>query len=133
MRKFIFPVLLLFILTSLVYAGMIFLEYSAIPSTDQVTIKWITKAEENVSNFNILRSDDDQYFKIIGSVNKQGPGVNYTYIDEDVIFNGDNTFFYKIRAVQSNGTTIEETDSFPANPNISGIYRTWGAIKAMFK
>jgi len=35
--------------------------------------------------------------------------------------------------VADDNTVVEETQSLIVNPNISGIGRTWGAIKAMFR
>lgn len=125
--------LIIFFLFSVVLAGSVFQEYSATPSTNQVVLNWRTISEPGVSKFKVMRSTDDQMFAEIGSVNAKGDGTEYEYIDDNVIFKSSQTFFYKIRAVKSNGTLVEETQSLIVNPNISGIYRTWGAIKAMFR
>mgnify|MGYP003565391452 CR=1 FL=1 len=125
--------LFMFLLFSVVFAQTIFFEYSATPSTNQVVVNWKTSSETNVENFVILRSSDDNVFIEIGSAQAKGVGTEYKFVDENVIFKGSNTFFYKIKAVKSNGVLIEETQSLMVNPNISGIFRTWGAIKAMFR
>jgi len=116
-----------------VFASFVFQEYSATPSTDKVIIKWKTKSETGVSKFVLSRSTDDETYSDIGEVNINGPGYEYEYIDDNVFFKGSDTFFYKIKSVRSNGTTVEETQPLIVNPNISGIFRTWGAIKAMFR
>ena len=121
------------LIVSLAFAGTVFVEYSATPYDNKVTIAWRTGSETGVDQFQIQRSTDDNAFIEIGSVNKQGDGSQYEYIDDNVIFKGSQTFFYKIRAIKSNGTLVEESQSLIVNPNISGIYRTWGAIKAMFR
>ncbi len=125
-------ILILIFLTTLAYANFIFSDYSATPSTNSVIIDWITKSESGVANFIILRSSDDEIFGEIETIPSKGIGTNYTFIDSDV-FKDSQAFFYKLRAVRSDGTLIEETESLIAHPNISGIYRTWGAIKAMFQ
>lgn len=132
-RQNYLKILVIFSLITLAYAGSIFSEYSAEPSTNKVTIKWETFAETNVNRFIILRSPDDKLFNEIGSSAAKGSGNEYTFVDENVIFKGSQTFFYKIRALSKNNLTIEETESLMVNPNISGIFRTWGAIKAMFR
>jgi hypothetical protein len=126
---------LIFITTLVVvaFANFIFLEYSATPATNKVTLTWVTKSETNVSRFIIMRSTDDDVFNEIGSVPAKGSGNQYKYIDENVIFKSNQTFFYKLRALNSNNSIVEETESLIVNPNISGIFRTWGAIKAMFR
>lgn len=132
MRKLMTTSLLLTLLT-IAFASFVFQEYSATPSTDKVIIQWKTKAETGVAQFIILRSPDDETYSQITEVNVAGTGFDYEYIDENVFFKGSETFFYKIRAVRNDGSTVEETQSLIVNPNISGIFRTWGAIKAMFR
>jgi hypothetical protein len=125
--------ILILLIASLAFAGTVFIEYNATPLDNKVSIYWKTGSESGVDQFQIRRSMDDKIFIEIGTVNKKGDGSEYEYIDENVIFKSGRTFFYKIRALKSNGSLIEESDSFYANPNISGIYQTWGAIKAMFR
>jgi hypothetical protein len=134
MRNTTLTILSIIFLFSWAYANFIFLEYSATPSTNSVVIEWVTKAESGVHRFAILRSTDDENFREIGSVVAKGVGSNYSYTDDNVVFKESQTFFYKLRALKEDGTIVEETEqSLIVHPNISGIYRTWGAIKAMFQ
>jgi hypothetical protein len=126
-------IILTLFVVSLAFAGTVFVEYSASPGNNNVTITWRTGSETGVDQFQIQRSTDDNIFIEIGSVDKNGDGSQYEFIDDNVIFKGSQTFFYKIRAIKSNGTLVEVSQSLIVNPNISGIYRTWGAIKAMFR
>lgn len=126
-------ILFIAVLVTAVYANIVFLEYTATPATNKVTLTWVTKSEPKISRFMIYRSSDDKTFNEIGSVSAKGVGVQYKYVDENVIFKGSETFFYKVSAVDSKDSMIEETESLIVNPNISGIFRTWGAIKAMFR
>ena len=126
-------IILLFLIGSLAFAGTVFIESSATPLDNKVSIVWKTGSETGVDQFQIQRSTDDNLYIEIGAVNKKGDGSDYEYIDENVLFKGGQTFFYKIRAIKSNGSLVEESQSLIVNPNISGIYRTWGAIKAMFR
>ena len=133
MRR-IYSLLIIFSFCIMAYAGLfVFSEYSATPANNKVTISWITKSESGVSRFLILRSADDKIFSEVGSTLARGTAGNYSYTDANVLFKDTQTFFYKIRAVKSNNTIVEETESLIVNPNISGIFRTWGAIKAMFR
>ena len=133
MRRITPTIFILSLLVSLLFASTIFEEYSATPETNRVTIRWRTSSEADVAKFAILRSMDDQSFNEVSTISAKGQGQDYTFIDENVIFKSSQTFFYKIRAIRSDNSTIEETQSLIVNPNISGIYRTWGAIKAMFR
>ena len=133
MKKTISIILSLLVFVSLAFANFIFLEYSANPSNNSVVVDWITKSESGVNRFIVLRSSDDQNFVEIGSVLAEKAGYNYTFTDDNVLFKDSQTFFYKIRAVRADDSSVEETQSLIVHPNISGIYRTWGAIKELFK
>jgi hypothetical protein len=135
MRRFSFLIVVLLPVCLLAYTGyMIFSECSATPANNKVTISWVTKSEQGVSKFKIVRSTSiDGLYGEIGSVMAKGLGSNYTFTDTNVIFKDSQTFFYKIHAVNSNNAVVEESGSLLVNPNISGIFRTWGAIKAIFR
>jgi uncharacterized GH25 family protein len=133
MKKTISIILSLLVFVSLAFANFIFLEYSANPSNNSVVVDWITKSESGVNRFIVLRSSDDQNFVEIGSVLAEKAGYNYTFTDDNVLFKDSQTFFYKIRALRADDSSVEETQSLIVHPNISGIYRTWGAIKELFK
>ena len=132
MRKSFLPFIIILLISAL-YANTMFEEYSAEPATNRVTIKWRTTMEQGVTNFVILRSMDDISFQEVKRVSANGQGTQYTWVDENVIFKTSQIFFYKIRAIDGEDSTIEETESLSVHPNISSIYRTWGAIKAMFR
>ena len=125
--------ILIFLIATIAFAGTVFIEFNATPLDNKVLLYWKTGSETGVDQFQIKRSSDGNLFIEIGVVNKKGDGSEYEYTDENVIFKDSQTFFYKIRAIKSNGSLVEESESTPVNPNISGIYRTWGAIKAMFR
>jgi hypothetical protein len=119
----------------LVYAvePLIFSECSATPENNRVVISWVTKSESGISKFLILRSSDDKTFSEVGSKMAKGSAGSYSFTDENVIFKVPQTFFYKIRAVKRDNTLVEDSESLLVNPNISSIFRTWGAIKAIFR
>ena len=113
-------------------AGM-FMETAAQPESNQVVINWITQNEDNVKTFIIKRSTNNRNYNNLGEVKAQGPGFKYEYIDKEVFFESNNVFYYKIAAMDGNGKLLQESQYFTAFPNISSIYKTWGAIKAIFR
>jgi hypothetical protein len=134
MRKSALLILSVMMFVVSLYAGSVFMIYTAEPGTNSVSITWTTNSEDNISKFAIMRSVDDASFSEIGTMTAKGPGSTYTYVDENVIFKTSQTFFYKIEARNSGNGVVDITpQSLIVNPNISGIYRTWGAIKAMFR
>lgn len=114
------------------FAVNIFSEVNVAPSKNRVVLNWVTKSETGIKNFVILRSSDDALYIAISKKSAKGPGTRYEYVDQSVMFKDFSALFYKIQAVDASGQTVEET-SVIAHPNISGIFRTWGAIKALFR
>lgn len=125
--------LLFLVFTMPVFSGSIFSEYSAEPQQDRVELKWVTKSEIDADHFTILRSNDSQNFIKLKTMNCEGPGTTYKYLDKDIAFKNAKPKYYKIKVVKKNGEVIEMTDTMIVHPNISGIFRTWGAIKALFR
>ena len=134
MQKILHPITIIILLSALVFAGTIFEQYSATPDNNRVTINWRTSSEIDVVSFVIKRSlGSDQYMEI-DRISAKGEASEYTYVDDNVYFKTTQTYFYKISAINSAGEELEETEQpLIANPNISGIFRTWGAIKSMFR
>lgn len=127
-------ILITFILVTLALASdNVFSEYNAQPDANRVLISWITSDESQVKQFIIKRSQNDSEYIELQVVNKKGPGTRYEYYDNEVLFKNNGVVFYKILAVKTDGTVLVSSESMMVHPNISGIFRTWGAIKAMFR
>ena len=131
MRRIV-SVIIILSFVGMAFAATIFSEVSAVPSTNRVTLHWVTKSESGVTNFVILRSNDDAVYISLAKTKSEGPGTHYEYIDQNVMFRDFSPLFYKVRAINSSGQAIEES-SMIVHPNISGIFKTWGAIKALFR
>jgi DUF1680 family protein len=132
MRRLFFGFAIVLLAVSWALANNVFVECSAVPSRNQVKITWVTQAEEGVKYFSVLRSTNDAHYVELARLNPKGPGSQYEFTDKNVMFKDISVFFYKIRAIGKNGKPLDET-SLIVHPSISDIYRTWGAIKAMFR
>ena len=131
MRRFL-SAIFVFTFLSQSFAANIFSSASAVPGTKSVVLSWETKSETDVKSFVILRSNDDKVYIILDKKAAHGPGTKYEYFDQNVMFKDFSAVFYKIRAINSNGQTIEET-SVRAIQNVSDMTVTWGAIKKLFR
>jgi len=132
MKKILFITLTTIVL---LYAGgdVTFSEYSAQPEANKVVITWVTGKENGVSAFLVKRGMDNKRFVDLVRIRAKGPGHRYEYTDQDVLFQGTNVLYYKVAALSPTGEVIAETGVMNVLPNISGIFRTWGAIKAVFR
>ncbi len=132
MRRLTFGLAILLIIGTFAFADNVFVECSAVPSRNQVKITWVTQNEDGIAYFAVLRSTNDAHYIELARLNPKGAGSQYEFTDKNIMFKDFSVFFYKIRAVNKNGKPLDET-SLIVHPSISDIYRTWGAIKAMFR
>lgn len=125
--------LITILLTGILLAnGYIFTDSSADAQTNRVEISWTTVSEDKVAEFVILRGRDTDNYVEIARMAPKGPGSRYTYIDDEVMFRSLHVKYYKVRAIDENSNILEQ-QSLSAIPKVSGVFRTWGAIKAMFR
>jgi hypothetical protein len=131
MRKYV-TTLLILTLATFITAGAMIENFEASPGANKVTLTWTTNSETSIQSFQILRSSDDVTFTEINDIKAAGPGTQYIATDENVFFKS-SALFYKITALDASGNIVEQTRSKLVYPNTTGMFRTWGAIKAMFR
>lgn len=129
----LFPrVLLVFLLlTTVVAADAVIVEFSAEPSLNKITLTWRTGDEINVASFVVERSLNNTNFEKIGELLAQGSNSEYMYEDTNVAASLD-TYYYRLKIVNRDGS-FQYTDSITVIPRISGFAKTWGSIKALFQ
>lgn len=74
------------------------------------SLRWVTSLETRLSHFEVERSEDGIQFNIIGSVEIAGTGqglTSYDFLDLDIVKAVENEAFYRIKAVNLNGGTID--------------------------
>lgn len=125
---------------SLLYAADILDSFTAASDGKNITLAWRTTDESNVKNYEIERSASNQYFKSITIITAKGYGYNYNYIDESAFLrDGDSpqplaksTYKYRLKINNKDNSTYYSNTALVAH-NVSGIRRTWGMIKEMFR
>lgn len=102
---------------------------------DDITLKWFTILEDNLQVIEIYRKPaSGGNFSLIASITPKGNNSSYTYIDNSAFKTSGHEYFYKLKFVSAN--SIESTESYAMrvdHSNVSGVKRTWGSIKAMFR
>ena len=127
-------ILLVLAITAVAFAGGAIIDYfNATPDGDNVKIEWKTEAETDINHFAIERKAPHQSYFEIATIQPKGSYSFYTYVDQSIYKTTDVIFVYRLKIVDNNqGVTYCSTES-PVSPNISGVKRTWGSIKAMFR
>jgi hypothetical protein len=129
--KFLQIFIILLIATA-VFAGT-FLEYFHGRSEgDDIRLEWKTKEEVNLQNFKIERKTPQSSFVEITTVQPKGSDSYYSYLDQTTYKTSDMIFIYRLKIVDTNGQA-SYSNEVSVSHNVSGVKRTWGSIKAMFR
>jgi hypothetical protein len=98
-----------------------------------ITVRWITEDETSVARFDIERStDNDAAYTTIATLDPKGPSL-YEYVDRSVFRKTATIYHYRIKISFTNGAAPVYTIDLPVSHTVSGVRRTWGSIKAMFR
>jgi hypothetical protein len=106
--------------------------FSAVADNHSVRLEWSTVSESGVTGFRIMRSIDGRNFYRICDVEPAGAGNAYQYIDNDLFKDNTRTFYYRLEICLTGGRKIYSQIA-EATLSFSGVQRTWGSLKAMFR
>jgi hypothetical protein len=132
MKKKLFQVLLILSIIGTSLAGAFMEYFHARSEGENVKLEWKTSEESNLKNFVIERKTQQSSYVDISSILPKGNNSFYSYVDASVYKSSDYVFTYRLRIVDAD-QKISYSSEVSVSPNISGVKRTWGSIKAMFR
>ena len=98
-----------------------------------VTLHLVTEDEANVARFEVERSSsNDGMFVLVTSIDPKGPSV-YEFVDNSAFRRTTTLYQYRIKVVFSNGAAPFYSSALTVSHTVSGVRRTWGSIKSMFR
>jgi hypothetical protein len=104
---------------------------SAYSNGTNIVVRWISESEIDVRGYMVeRRAGTDGPFIILTSpyLTAKGDGSSYEFVDNAAYRVTDNIYQYRITAVGNNATYYVIVNHY-----VSGVRRTWGSIKAMFR
>lgn len=125
-----FLVFLLFI--TAVYAGAYIDYFHARSDGEDVRLEWKTGEEANLQKFVIERKTPQSIFTEIAIINPKGSNSLYSFIDQNAYKSTDLLFNYRLKIVD-NSNQASYSHEVTVSHSVSGVKRTWGSIKAMFR
>ena len=118
------------LLITTVFAGA-YIEYFHVRNVgNDAVIEWKTSQETNLKEFVIQRSTPQTQWVDIATVAPQPNNPIYSYTDKSVYKTNNYFFIYRLKIVDYD---LQLSYSSTASLSISGVKRTWGSIKAMFR
>lgn len=132
MKKGLFLGILLGVFVATIFAGA-YLDYFHVSSEgDNVQLQWKTEEETNLKQFDIERKTPGGAYADIAVIQAKGSNSYYSYTDKSAYKANDLIFVYRLKIVD-NDNSYSYSNEVSVSPNISGVKRTWGSIKAMFR
>lgn len=132
MKKHLFQILVVLSILGTSLAGA-FLEYfHAKTEGENIKLEWKTADESNLKNFVIERKTQQSSYIDVTTIAAKGSNSFYLYIDESIFKSSSYVFTYRLRIVDQD-QKISYSSEVSVSPSISGVKRTWGSIKAMFR
>ena len=125
-------IILILALISVAYGGAALFNFGVTSEGETVKVEWQTGTESDINHFSILRRTPQTSFVEIATVQPKGSNSTYDFIDQSVYKTNTSIFIYKLKIVDSDNSSTYSVER-SASPNISGVKRTWGSIKAMFR
>ncbi len=132
MKKQLFQILLVLSIIGTSLAGAFMEYFHARTEGENVKLEWKTGDETNLRNFVLERRTQQSPYVDLTTLNPKGSNSFYSYVDESVYKSSDYVFTYRLRIVD-NDQKISYSAEVSVSPSISGVKRTWGSIKAMFR
>jgi len=126
-------IFILFFVVTAIYAGA-FLEYFHGRSEgEDIRLEWKTGEESNLQNFAIERKTPQSSFAEIITIQPKGSNSFYSYLDKSAYKPTSSMIFvYRLKIVDNNNQ-VSHSAEITVSHNVSGVKRTWGSIKAMFR
>ncbi|MCS7054294.1 MAG: hypothetical protein NZM09_11265 [Ignavibacterium sp.] len=132
MKNKLLHISLILLLSSVVFAGAFIQFFNAKSEGDDIRLEWRTGEETNLKMFVVERKTHNNGFAEIGNVTPKGSNSSYVFIDKNVYKSTELIFTYRLKIVENNNQ-YSYSNEISVSHRVSGVKRTWGSIKAMFR
>lgn len=132
MKKGILRLFSIIVVISTIYAGAFLDYFQGRSEGEDVRLEWKTSEEVNLHNFIIERKTPKSSFVEIATIQPKGDNSYYSYLDQSAYKTEGMVFIYRLKILDNDGS-ISYSSEVTVSHSVSGVKRTWGSIKAMFR
>lgn len=107
---------------------------------DSAYLSWDVSVDGTLSQqqkFSVQRKTNETDYSEIAKVTASNGIMHYTYVDKTAYKTSDVMYYYRIQLVDANAefpySYVYGSATGSAHLSISGVKKTWGSIKAMFR
>jgi len=102
-------------------------------------VEWKSANESDVAQYEIERAGADKQYRYVATIQAKGSNQSYSYNDTEAFGKAEsdknitaNYFTYRLKVV-TRDKNASYSNTIGVAHNVSGIKRTWGMIKEMFR
>lgn len=139
MKKKIYIILVLVSVGYLFAQSVLLDSFQASSDGKDVSLDWRSSNESNIAYFELERGPVNQPFKYIATEKAKGYTASYNYKDDNVFMKNDadtklqnSNYSYRIKIVKKDNS-FEYSNTVNVVHKVSGIQKTWGMIKEIFR
>lgn len=133
-------IFLALVTTITVFAAEISFDHMSAKSDGKViTVEWRPSLEKGVRLYELERNSGNEGFRSIAELEPKGAQFTYRFIDENALMKGGNNerilgkvYSYRVKVIAFDNS-ISYSNIVNVSHSVSGIRRTWGMIKEMFR
>ena len=104
-----------------------------------ITVEWRPSIEKGVRSYELERSSTGDGFRSIANIEPKGAQTTYRFVDENALMKGGNNerilgkmYSYRIKVIAFDNS-VSYSNIVSVSHSVTGIRRTWGMIKEMFR
>lgn len=140
MKRIVTALLMSLALAASAQAVQVTLQYFQAKSNgNSIVVEWKSANESDVAHYEVERAGADKQFRYVATIPAKGSNQSYAFKDDEAFGKGDteknitaNYFTYRLKVVAQD-KNASYSNTVGVVHNVSGIKRTWGMIKEMFR
>lgn len=147
MIRFVYMKRVLYILVIVISVSILFASdnlisyFNASSNGSRIKVEWRSSDESSIQKYALERACKNGSFSKLSELDAKGYASAYTYNDEnalkETLSKDDNIqsatlYTYRIKII-SKDQSVSYSNSINVSHSTSGVKRTWGMIKEMFK
>jgi hypothetical protein len=125
-------ILTILLIATAVLAGTYLEYFQGRSEGEDIRLEWKTREEVNLQHFKVERKTPQSSFVEITTIEPKGNNSYYTYLDQSAYKTDNMLFIYRLKIIDTNGQA-SYSNEVSVSHSVSGVKRTWGSIKAMFR
>jgi hypothetical protein len=135
-RSLVYGVAALLSSFALLAAEVVIDSFTGRSTGSSIVLEWRVSREERVLRYELERAaGQESTYRVIATIAAKGAPATYTYEDKDaprLAAEVQGLYRYRLKIVGSDGS-LSYSNTISVVHNVSGVRRTWGMIKEMFR